>query len=117
MNKGKALIFMVLIFAMFALTWGTDQAKAQAVVYQTGVNGYYIPDYFATPNWANSPPLTKFVDTLAPLGCTTPNNLGQCIPIAVPDQLPRIRDPTTTKSSWSSIANGCTTMFWCGCRR
>jgi hypothetical protein len=30
--------------------------------------------------------LTKFVDTLAPLGCTTPNNLGQCIPIAVPDQ-------------------------------
>jgi len=44
-----------------------------------------IPDYFETPNWANSPPLRKFVDTLAPLGCTTTNNLGQCIPVAVPD--------------------------------
>ncbi len=44
-----------------------------------------VPDYYETPNWANSPPLTKFVDSLPPLGCTTPNNLGQCIPVAVPD--------------------------------
>lgn len=43
------------------------------------------PDYFTTPNWANTPPLPKFVDTLAPLGCATTNNLGQCIPIAIPD--------------------------------
>jgi FtsP/CotA-like multicopper oxidase with cupredoxin domain len=44
-----------------------------------------VPDYFETPNWANSPPLRKFVDTLAPLTCTTPNNLGQCLPVAVAD--------------------------------
>jgi FtsP/CotA-like multicopper oxidase with cupredoxin domain len=30
-------------------------------------------------------PLRKFVDTLAPLGCATANDLGQCIPVAVPD--------------------------------
>lgn len=41
-----------------------------------------IPDYYETPNWANSPPLTKFVDTLAPLGCETPTPLGQCLPVA-----------------------------------
>lgn len=44
-----------------------------------------IPDYYTTPNWANSPPLAKFVNTLAPLGCDSTNDIGQCIPIAVPD--------------------------------
>jgi FtsP/CotA-like multicopper oxidase with cupredoxin domain len=43
------------------------------------------PDYFATPNWANSPPLRKFVDTLPGLGATKANNLGQYIPVAIPD--------------------------------
>ena len=89
MNKRKVLIFMVLIMTMFALTWGAGPVRAQVPPGSliTGANGYYIPDYFATPNWANSPPLTKFVDGLpgtigaAPLA----NNLGQCIPIAVPD--------------------------------
>ena len=51
-----------------------------------GANGYLIPDYFGTANWANSPPLRKFVDSLPPLGCASLNNLGQCIPVAVPDQ-------------------------------
>ncbi|MDD2856120.1 MAG: hypothetical protein PHU01_11375, partial [Desulfuromonadaceae bacterium] len=23
-----------------------------------------VPDYYTTPNWANSPPIAKFVDTL-----------------------------------------------------
>ncbi|HQP92085.1 MAG TPA: hypothetical protein PLU24_05360, partial [Candidatus Omnitrophota bacterium] len=35
------------------------------------------PDYFGSPNWAFSPPLKKFVDTLPLLG--TANNLGQYI--------------------------------------
>jgi FtsP/CotA-like multicopper oxidase with cupredoxin domain len=43
------------------------------------------PDYYTTANWANSPPLAKFVNSVAPLGCTTPNDIGQCIPVAVPD--------------------------------
>jgi FtsP/CotA-like multicopper oxidase with cupredoxin domain len=49
-----------------------------------------IPDYNTTANWAFTPPIAKFVDSLPPL-CTsansfaTTNNLGQCLPIAVPD--------------------------------
>jgi FtsP/CotA-like multicopper oxidase with cupredoxin domain len=51
-------------------------------------DGIQVPDVFgSTPNWQFSPPLRKFVDSLAPLGCspTNKNNLGQCIPVAVPD--------------------------------
>jgi len=49
-------------------------------------NGVQVPLTFSnTPNWNISPKLQKFVDTLAPLGCTTTNNLGQCIPVATPD--------------------------------
>lgn len=51
-------------------------------------DGILVPDVFGpTPNWNLTPPLRKFIDSLAPLGCNTPNNLGQCIPIAVPDTL------------------------------
>ncbi|HWR91403.1 MAG TPA: hypothetical protein VN300_03220, partial [Desulfobacterales bacterium] len=42
-------------------------------------------DYYTTANWANSPPLAKFVDTLPGLGAATANNLGQYLPVAVPD--------------------------------
>ncbi|MFY9328233.1 MAG: hypothetical protein WAO76_09485 [Georgfuchsia sp.] len=53
----------------------------------------YTPDYFNTPNWAFSPPLTKFVDTLGGVyiagstgDCSTvANNLGQYLPVAIPD--------------------------------
>ena len=42
------------------------------------------PDYFGLySNWANSPRLTKFVDTLPRLGVA--NNLGQMLPVAVAD--------------------------------
>ena len=44
-----------------------------------------LPDYFETPNWANSPPLRKFVDNVAGLGSAGANNLGQYIPVAVAD--------------------------------
>lgn len=47
--------------------------------------GAMIPDYFGSPNWAFSPPLTKFVDKLAGLGSAGANALGQYIPVAVPD--------------------------------
>jgi len=46
------------------------------------VNG--TPDYYTTANWANSPPLAKFVDTLPGLG--KPNNLGQLLTVASPDK-------------------------------
>lgn len=51
-------------------------------------DGILVPDVFgSTSNWNLTPPLRKFVDSLAPLGCGSTNNLGQCIPIAVPDKL------------------------------
>ncbi|MBK5274284.1 MAG: multicopper oxidase domain-containing protein, partial [Desulfuromonadales bacterium] len=44
-----------------------------------------VPDYYTTANWANSPPLAKFVDTLPGLGSTKANNLGQFLSVAKPD--------------------------------
>ncbi|PPD59113.1 hypothetical protein JP09_000065 [Dehalogenimonas etheniformans] len=55
-------------------------------VLATDPNGHLIPDYFGTPNWANSPQLTKFIDKLAGLGSGAANALGQYIPVAVADQ-------------------------------
>jgi FtsP/CotA-like multicopper oxidase with cupredoxin domain len=46
------------------------------------------PDYFGfTPNWALSPPIRKFVDTLPGLGPNNANNLGNYIPVAKPDTI------------------------------
>ncbi|MFA7404295.1 MAG: FG-GAP-like repeat-containing protein [Pelobacteraceae bacterium] len=45
------------------------------------------PDYYTTANWANTPPLAKFVDTLPGLTAGNQNNLGQHLPLAVADQL------------------------------
>ena len=44
-----------------------------------------VPDYFTTANWANSPPLTKFVDKLPGLGKANANARGQYLPVATPD--------------------------------
>jgi FtsP/CotA-like multicopper oxidase with cupredoxin domain len=46
-----------------------------------------LPDYFGMANWAYSPPLRKFVDGLPGLGPRNANNLGQYIPVAVPDTI------------------------------
>ena len=44
------------------------------------------PDYFGgTANWATSPLLRKFVDALPGVGAAAANDLGQYIPVAVPD--------------------------------
>ena len=43
------------------------------------------PDYYTTANWANSPPLAKFVDSLPGLGSAKANNLGQYLSVAKPD--------------------------------
>lgn len=44
------------------------------------------PDYFGgAANWANSPLLRKFVDSLSGVGADAANDLGQYIPVAVPD--------------------------------
>ncbi|MHB8120898.1 MAG: multicopper oxidase domain-containing protein [Desulfuromonadaceae bacterium] len=44
-----------------------------------------IPDYYTTANWANSPPLAKFVDKLPGLGSAKANGLGQYLSVGKPD--------------------------------
>ena len=92
MTRPKFTNITCLVLAASILSWGfvpcADAQATRPLGLAQGTNGYYIPDYFGTPNWANSPPLQKFVDSLAPLGCATPNNLGQCIPIAVASRSP-----------------------------
>ena len=43
------------------------------------------PDYFGVANWTNSPRLRKFVDSLPGVGAAAANDLGQYLPVAVPD--------------------------------
>jgi FtsP/CotA-like multicopper oxidase with cupredoxin domain len=81
MNRRNLLTWMGLSLAAAAFVCGFDPGSALAVPPVTHPGS--VPDYYETPNWANSPPLRKFVDTLP--GLNTANNLGQMIPIAIPD--------------------------------
>ena len=45
------------------------------------------PDYYGVANWTNSPLLRKFVDRLPGVGPAAANELGQYIPVAVPDTI------------------------------
>jgi FtsP/CotA-like multicopper oxidase with cupredoxin domain/fibronectin type 3 domain-containing protein len=57
---------------------------AQIARAQTGPNP--AVDY-SKPNYTNSPVIRKFVDSLPGLGPTNANNLGQYLPVAVPDTI------------------------------
>lgn len=72
---------MLLAVAVAVIALGMDNAWAVPPVTGPGST----PDYYETPNWANSPPLRKFVDTLPGLGASAKNNLNQYLPIAIPD--------------------------------
>ncbi len=63
-----------------------NNSSASTAVIIDPNTGYPIPDYFGTANWAFSPPLRKFVDSLPGLGSNNSNNLRQYIPIAIPDK-------------------------------
>ena len=85
MHRHRFLITLpvLAVLLMVVFPWGIDRGYARPL---TGPG--MQPDYYETPNWANSPPLRKFVDSLPGL-CGTPNGtnkLGQCLPVAVPDQ-------------------------------
>ncbi|MGE5700466.1 MAG: multicopper oxidase domain-containing protein, partial [Deltaproteobacteria bacterium] len=73
---------VVLSVSLVALVCGIDVGRPLAAP-ATGPGD--IPDYFETPNWANSPPLRKFVDNVARLTAAGANNLGQYIPVAIAD--------------------------------
>ncbi|MDD2737005.1 MAG: Ig-like domain-containing protein [Desulfuromonadaceae bacterium] len=98
--KNRRIPIFIALTLMFALIgfWSMPQ-NASAVVPQvptgpktlgdpadTTVNPVAdpVPDYYTTANWANSPMIPKFVDTLP--GLNDANNLGQMLPVAVADQ-------------------------------
>ena len=78
-----------------AVTWQQRRAAAAARAAQIAaaapgpsptMDPLGVPDYFgATPNYANSPVIRKFVDALPGLGPSARNDLGQYLPVAVPD--------------------------------
>jgi len=101
MNYRKTSL-LALVLAMVVLSWGMTPPAAHAVL-DVGANGYYVPDYFLSANWANSPPLTKFIDQLPGLGMPgcdpTPltgtcgaNGLGQFMPVADAQTLGSLTD-------------------------
>src|SRR5512137_1601216 len=88
MNKRKVLIFVALLSAMFVMPWGADLVQG-APTLNPAVD-------LSKPNFAYSPPLRKFIDSLPGLGAGArpagsalgASTLGQYIPIATAGVLP-----------------------------
>ncbi|MDD2582419.1 MAG: multicopper oxidase domain-containing protein, partial [Desulfuromonadaceae bacterium] len=84
--------WLMLIAACVITTPNLAGAAPLAQIPTSPITGYLAageatrtPDYYTTANWANSPPLAKFVDTLPGLGSGKSNNLGQYLTVAKPD--------------------------------
>jgi hypothetical protein len=89
MNKRTVCLLSILILAITVLTAPTAMAAcgytpAEAALYPAGI-GFNPAVCYNVPNFAQSPNIRKFVDTLPGLGAANANNLGQYIPIAVAD--------------------------------
>ncbi len=77
----RKLLYTVPMLTLQAASTGSVRAAALPV---PGPGG--TPDYFgSTPNWAFTPHLSKFVDTLPGVGPTNANNLGEFMPVGKPD--------------------------------
>jgi len=67
MRSCRFVVSVSLLSMVAFFSWGADQVRAQVSPADYVVDpatGYYVPDYYWTPNWANSPPLMKFIDPL-----------------------------------------------------
>ena len=91
-NRKNADLLRFGLMLVLLCIWSMPQlvgAAAQISQIPTGpkdINGNWaVPDYYTTANWANSPPLAKFVDTLPGLGSGKANNLGQFLSVGKPD--------------------------------
>jgi FtsP/CotA-like multicopper oxidase with cupredoxin domain len=79
----RKLMYAVPLLALEAPDSGSVKAAALPV---PGPGG--TPDYFGfTPNWAFTPHIPKFVDTLPGVGPTNANNLGEFMPVGKPDTI------------------------------
>ena len=88
--NNRRFISLGLLAAMAVMSSGPPPAAAltrQGMLNAVRATG--VPDYNAAPNWANSPPMRKFVDGLPGIcgaGNAGENTLGQCLSLAVADQ-------------------------------
>ncbi len=83
MKIQRFITVMAVLTAMMIHFFGMGPVASAAEMRAHRATG--IPDYFNTPNYAYSPPLRKFVDTLPGLDVASQNNLGQYLPVAIPD--------------------------------
>jgi FtsP/CotA-like multicopper oxidase with cupredoxin domain len=79
MNKRVVVISITLALVLLAFVWGTGQGQA-APILNPAVD-------LSKPNFAYSPPLRKFMDSLPGLTSAGTNSLGQFIPVATPGTL------------------------------
>ena len=77
MRKRLSVISMSLALALLAFVWAAEQGQA-APILNPAID-------LSKPNYAYSPLLRKFVDSLPGLTSAGTNSLGQFIPIAVAD--------------------------------
>ena len=108
------MLMLILLSALAAVPWGIDQSYAVPVL-TPGVD-------YTKPNFAYSPPLRKFVDSLAGVGAGArpagtalgASTLGQYMPVAQPNVGERFRASQTmtiTSSLWSNTRSSCTAIF------
>jgi FtsP/CotA-like multicopper oxidase with cupredoxin domain len=84
-SSWKTLAMTMAMLAVPMLVAAATPPNAPAnPLYPPGIGWHPKVDY-AKPNFAYSPNIRKFVDSLPGLGATHANNLGQYIPVAVPD--------------------------------
>ena len=89
MKPLKLSRFMWLALVITVLSWGVGLPAAigATVCGQPTCLGFNNAVDYTKPNFANSPNIRKFVDSLPGLGSANANNLGQYIPIANPDTI------------------------------
>ncbi len=91
MKRKRLRISIGLLLATAALYGVAAPQPVTALVLQDKLNAVRtsgVPDVNGAANWANSPPLRKFVDALPGIcgaGTAGENLLGQCIPVAQAD--------------------------------
>ena len=85
MEKSKTLVLLVLALAVGVFSWGINPAYAGP-----GGGTYYAN---SPAGGASGTALRKFVDSLPGLGAANQNNLGQYIPVAVPDTAASANNP------------------------
>ena len=104
-NLWKMLMLaMTVLLAPILVTAGTVIPPTPVTpnpLYPAGIGWNPVVDYTKS-NFSQSPNLRKFVDSLPGLGYANRNNLGQYIPIAIPDTTTYAGDATSSAANPAS---------------